>query len=74
MSGDISSAEMEQMLEDKAYWEALAFALGWKLLGFTYRWHATYLNHITQGSDDSVHLSGSQRDDIMRAIATAKGE
>lgn len=68
------SEEMEQMLLDKAYWQELADALGWKLIGFTYRWHATYVNNITQGSDESAHLSGKQRDDIMRALAAAKGE
>lgn len=63
----------EQLAADKVYWQELADALGWKLLGFTYRWHGTFKNNITHGSDEACHLSGKQRDDIIRAIASAKG-
>lgn len=70
----MANPALEQVAEDKAYWQELATALGWKLIGFTYHWHTTYVNNITHGSDESCHLSGKQRDDIMRALAAAKGE
>lgn len=70
----MTNPDLEQVEADKAYWLELASALGWKLIGFTYRWHGTYVNVITTGSEEVCHLSGKQRDDILRALDAAKGK
>lgn len=61
---------MAGMLADKAYWTELADKLGWRLLGWTYRKHATFAT-----DEDSyqhvLQITLRQRDDIARAILKA---
>lgn len=59
-----TSEELSQIFEDSAWWQELAANLGWRLTGFSLRRSAFFIDDQEQ----SVHLTGSQRDDIMRKI------
>lgn len=59
----MSKSEREQVLADAAYWHELADVLGWRLVGFTYRFGATF-----SAQDGTVNLTGPQRDAIMRVL------
>ena len=49
----------------------LANLLGWQLHGFTFRNHASYITSKVMGQWNILPLSGSQRDDIVKAIKGA---
>lgn len=62
-----NSKEVNDILKDEEYWVELEELLGWRLIGFSYRLTATYVDK--QGR--SVNLTGQQRDDIVGAIEWA---
>ena len=62
----MNNEEIDQIEADASYWRTLAILLGWTLIGFTGRDHASF---ATRGQ--SIQLTGSQRDDIVVAITTA---
>ncbi len=53
--------EDREILEDAQYWQELEFWLPWKLIGFTHRLRATFVDADNQ----ILVLSGRQRDDIV---------
>lgn len=61
------SEEVKVLLEEKAYWEEISNLIdGWRLLGWTYKEGATYVNKDNQ----TIHLTGWQRDDLVHALKT----
>lgn len=56
--------ELAQIEADLAWWQEFADAIGWRLSGITLRRDALFYD----SSDRSVSVTGTQRDDIMRAI------
>jgi hypothetical protein len=54
------------ILSDLAFWEDLSDLItGWKVDGFTRQIHCIY---ETGDGEDTISMSASQRDDLMRAI------
>lgn len=60
--------EAAQILADADYWRRIESALGWRLLGFSWRETATF----ETGKYSSIVLKGHQRDDIINAIDYAE--
>jgi hypothetical protein len=52
------------LLADLEYWQELSKLVGWTLLGFTYRWAATYVD----SHGGTVYLTDLQRDDLVRVL------
>lgn len=59
-------AEVRDLEGDLRYWTVLANYLGWRVLGFTYRYSASFITG-EEGGQLAV-LNGKQRDDIVAAI------
>ena len=56
-----------KVMEDNAYWQHLSALVEWSVLGFSGRDTATY---VTSGGG-TLRLTGSQRDDIVKAVGRA---
>lgn len=54
---------------DRRYWEKLARSLGWRLFGFTDRFHATFIT----GPNQTLSLSSHQRDAIVDRLQELSG-
>ena len=61
-------SEKETTLADLDYWQGFGTALGWRLLGFTYRQGATFVTR----SGETIQISGLQRDDIVNRLEKVK--
>lgn len=58
---DLLNKDVTEMLSDAQYWMEVEKRLGWRLIGFTFRMNATFVDK----HDDVVTLTGNQRDDIL---------
>lgn len=57
--------EIKQLREDYKWWNRLTDVIeDWRLLGFTYRNSATFID----SSGNSVNLTGQQKEDIIKAL------
>lgn len=54
----------DEILADVAYWQELEKALGWRLIGFTFRETATFIDNF----DDDIHLTANQKNDLMNHL------
>lgn len=57
---------------DRRYWNKLAKALGWRLYGWTYRNHASFITSPPGIHYQFIEVTGSQRDAILAAIEKGK--
>lgn len=68
----MNKAEVAVAVADLAYWNELADALGWQVLGFTYRADATF-----SAGDDTANMTiiidGWARDDILNNLKEKQG-
>lgn len=60
----MTKREINKIVADRRYWEKLAYMVGWRLLGWTDRKHATYATSISD-SNSTLAINGQQRDDIV---------
>jgi len=67
---DWDLAEIEQMEKDLAFWQVLEqYIPDWKCFGWTYRRTAIF----DTGSNTTISLTGTQRDQIVMALYKAEG-
>ncbi len=53
---------VKQLVAERRYWEKLSYMVGWRLIGWTDRKHATYKTDLHNGT---LTVSGEQRDAIV---------
>lgn len=67
----MTTADKVRMLRDRDWWRELGTAVGWRLFGFSYRNEATFFTDPVR-NNPRIEVTGSQRDQIMSAIKTAR--
>jgi hypothetical protein len=65
--------EIAEIESDGNYWHEFCDAVGWKLVGFTYRDHAGINTGSQMPYRGGFSITGKERYDIMAAIERARG-
>lgn len=69
---EMSKRELRMITEERDYWKKLADLVGWQLMGWTYKRGATYITPNIYGGQDTINMTGFQRDDLVKAIKENK--
>lgn len=63
--------EAKLAIADSRYWEKLSKALGWRLIGFTFRVTASFDTDPGHIYSQTLQVNATQRDSILNAISAA---